>query len=131
MKLKFNPIYLVIFTLVVLSGFAQSKKENDLSSLRTISVSGEAEIKVVPDIIIFSISIETNNKNLKQAKKENDEKVTDVVSILKQFNVPEKNIQTDYFFMDKVYTRRKIDKSKGYEIRNTLEIKLTDISKFD
>lgn len=93
--------------------------------LRLISVSGEAEIRVVPDEVSISVGIETHNSNLRKAKANNDEVIKDVIAIAKSYGIDARHIQTDYIYIDQWY------RDEEYTVRNTVTIILRDIAKFE
>lgn len=61
-----------------------------------ISVSGGAELKVKPDEVHLHLGVETRHEHLNEAKRENDERVAMALAFLKQNNVKEENVQTDF-----------------------------------
>jgi uncharacterized protein YggE len=70
-----------------------------------ISVSGEAEIAVVPDEVLVSFSIEKNHKNIKEAQRQNDEVADKILKIMKdKLAIDEKDIQTSYITVNPVYS---------------------------
>src|SRR5438045_350571 len=73
---------------------------------RSISVSGNAEVKVIPDEVIISMAIETNSITLDNARKENDEKVSGVLSMARKLGVEDKYIQTDFMHVEPRYDNR-------------------------
>ena len=120
-----------------------------------ISVSGSAEVKVVPDEIYLQVGIETRDADLPTAKKQNDDSISGALDFLKRKGVPEKNIKTDFISIEPVYPDRdsisystrnstKIDPVTGepmkktsplkpvyYVVRKSVGIMLTNISGFD
>lgn len=70
-----------------------------------ISVSGEAEIAVVPDQVLVSFSIEKSDKNIKEAQRQNDEVADKILKIMKgNLGIDEKDIQTSYITVNPVYS---------------------------
>lgn len=64
---------------------------NEMS--RVISVSGKAEIKAVPDVATFSVTIEEESKSsMEDAKNKAATKVNDILAYLKKEGVEKKNI---------------------------------------
>ena len=47
---------------------------------RTITVSGEAEVKVVPDEVVLTLAVETHHKDLTEVKRLNDQRMKDVLA---------------------------------------------------
>lgn len=135
---KLLPVLLLLSCIAV---FAQEKNEPN-----TIDVSGSAEIFVAPDEVIFSLDATNVDMDLQKAKKANDEIVSKVLALTKQYSVEPQDVKTDYISLDKEYEyfRDKDNKVydedgdeiskktfKGYKISKTIIIKLKDISKFE
>ncbi len=120
----------IFTTLTILPAYAD--KETDL---RLISVSGDAEVKVVPDEVLITLGVETLDKDLAKAKEENDQKVTQVIAAAQKLKIDAKNIQTDYISIQPDYEsgsfKFQAKGASGYYVRKTLAITLKDISKFE
>ena len=98
----------------------------------TISVNGEAEIRVVPDEVIVSLGVETFDKVLKTAKTANDERIKRAIAIARDAGVPADHIQTDYLGVEPRYQRGDIALDlTGYVVRRTVIIRLRDLKKFE
>ena len=63
---------------------------------RSISVTGQAEVRVTPSMANIIFGVETLNKVLAVAKDENDKRVQAVVQSTQALGVASKDIQTDY-----------------------------------
>ncbi|HEX3043422.1 MAG TPA: SIMPL domain-containing protein [Bacillota bacterium] len=97
----------------------------------TITVTGEAEVNVIPDEVILSLGVETSDKDLNIAKKLNDERIKKIISFAKTFQIDSKYIQTDYLDIEPRYANYEKQTFLGYYIRKNIVITLKDISKFD
>src|SRR2546426_10660912 len=62
----------------------------------TISVSGNAEVRVVPDEVILILGVETSDMDLMKAKSLNDERVKRLLALATQFEIKPEHVQTDY-----------------------------------
>lgn len=99
---------------------------------RIISVTGDAEIRVVPDEVVLTLGIETWDTDLNTAKKENDARIKKVIAVATRHNIKKKHIQTDYLEIEPRYEnshRRK--KFIGHFVRKTVAITLGDLSQFE
>jgi uncharacterized protein len=96
---------------------------------RTISVRGDAEVRVVPDEVILTLGVETSDDNLQTAKKINDKTVKQVVDTIKSFDVPDEHIKLEYLYIDQ--TRCYSCLNGDYVIRKTIVVTLRDLSKFE
>jgi len=121
---------LFLFTIILISPalvFAAQQTES-----RLITVTGDAEVRVVPDEVIFTLGVETWNKQLNTAKKENDQRVQKIVDAAKKHKIEAKHIQTDYLGIEPRYKDSYEHKEFiGYFVRKTIVITLRDISRFE
>lgn len=62
--------------------------------VRSISVSGTAQVRTAPDHIVWAISLGDNDKDLLAAKKKSDEKVKAVIGLQKKLGVDGDDIET-------------------------------------
>ena len=100
---------------------------------RLITVSGEAEVRVVPDEVILTLGVETWDKNLDVAKSRNDEIVKKVLALAADYDIPPEHVQTDYIgieprYKDGYYEERDFI---GFFVHKTIVITLRDLSKFE
>ncbi|HEV2706468.1 MAG TPA: SIMPL domain-containing protein [Pyrinomonadaceae bacterium] len=97
---------------------------------RLITVSGEAEVRVVPDEVRFDVAVQSFNKDLRQAKTQTDERIARLIEMTRRYQIAARDVQTDYF---KVEPRYKGDDSSrlliGYSVRKDLVFTLRDVSK--
>jgi uncharacterized protein len=108
---------------------------------RTISVSGEAEIRVTPDEAVVLLGIETRNKDLNAARSENDKHVQDILRSIKSLGIEAKYIQTDYLDVnptneyedDRGYSSSDRDKKKiiYYVMRKNISVTVKDLTKLE
>jgi uncharacterized protein YggE len=96
---------------------------------RYISVTGDAEVRVVPDEVIFNLGVETNGKNLYVVKRQNDQIVERVLKLAESYGIPSQHIQTDYIYVDQGYYC--CGDQEDYIVRKTIVITLRDITKFE
>jgi uncharacterized protein len=100
---------------------------------RLITVTGEAEVRVVPDEVILTLGVETWDKNLDVAKSRNDEIVKKVLALAADYDIPPEHVQTDYIgieprYKDGYYEERDFI---GFFVHKTIVITLRDLSKFE
>jgi len=67
----------------------------DEPPMPTITVTGTAEVRVVPDEAVFTFSIESREEELDETVKDNDEKIKAVTKFLSDAKVEPKHIRTD------------------------------------
>jgi uncharacterized protein YggE len=98
---------------------------------RTISVSGDATVMVVPDEVVLTLGVETIDLNLAAAKRQNDEILRNVVAIARQYGLEDKHIQTDYINIEPRYENYVMSKFIGYNVRKSVVLTLSDIDQFE
>lgn len=106
--------------------FAQTNPEP-----HTINVSGDAEVKVVPDRVSVMFGVETRGKDLEAVSSQTDAAVKRVIAAARQLGVDEGDIQTDVIHVDISYD----DKSHGtisyYTTDKGIQVVLKDVAKFE
>ena len=118
--------------LLVFSLSAWTGNQMELAEPGIITVTGEAEVRVVPDEVILTLGVETWDAYLKSAKSQNDERVKEVLRIAQAYGVEARHIQTDHISIEPRYEDNYEKKDLiGYFVRKTIVITLKDISKFD
>ena len=130
MKVKLQSL-VIVTGLLALSISAQAQFVSSAAS-NSITVSGDAEIKVVPDEVILILGVETSDKNLKIAKSLNDERIKKVLALAKDYGISSQHIQTDYISIQPEYRDYRVTgELLGYVVRKTIVIRLKDIPKFE
>jgi uncharacterized protein YggE len=120
----------IIILVLVLPAQAGSPPET--SEPRLITVTGDAEVRVVPDEVILTLGVETWDEDLATAKKRNDARVKKVLAAAEKHGVEARHIKTDYISIEPRY-HDNYEKGEfiGYFVRKTIVITLRDISKFE
>lgn len=97
---------------------------------RTVSVSGEAEIKRAPDKAVISIGIQEQKRSLKEAQKLTDEQLKSLYRIADELGIEKKDLRTEYSSVQPVYN---YDNGKqvftGYSVNHQVSVTLRDIEK--
>ncbi|HEX8473554.1 MAG TPA: SIMPL domain-containing protein [Pyrinomonadaceae bacterium] len=136
--MKFSFPLRVAFRLlfVVLLPVSLSAQQSTAPSL--ITVSGQAEVQVAPDEVVFTLEVEKTDKDLAVAKQQNDESVRQILALARRFGVAQQNVKTDYISVEMKYTDVDDDGDKktrrefvGYEVSKTVIIRFTDIARFE
>ena len=117
-------------SLVLLGGWTAAQAAP--SEPRRITVSGEAEVRVVPDEVILTLGVETEDADLQIAKVENDQRVARILSLAEEHGIEAKHVQTDHISIEPrykdTYERRGFI---GYFVRKTIVITLREIDAFE
>ncbi len=123
---------LIVALAVVFSLSAWTGNQADTSEPGLITVTGDADVRVVPDEVILILGVETWDKNLDLAKRQNDERVKEVLAIAKSYGIKPQHIQTDHVSIEPRYhDNYEKDELIGYFVRKTIVITLKDIARFE
>jgi uncharacterized protein YggE len=133
--MKDSTVKIIIAGIIVLVFFFTISSKNDHNDTpRLISVVGQAEVKVVPDQIVFCVGAGTWHKVLNTAKAENDRIVKKVKQVAERFNIQSKHIMTDYLDVVPDYDDHYRQGEKiieGYHVYKRISITLTEIERFE
>jgi len=134
----------ILIVILLCSAFSLSAQEID--KLPMITVSGTAEVQVAPDEAVFSIDVTKTNKDLRAAKRLNDESVGKILELTRRFSILPQNVQTTQIAVDMKYESIRDAKTriysddgdeigkrvfKGYEVSKSVTVRLTDLSRFE
>ncbi len=102
-----------------------------LSSPSGVSVSGDAQVNVVPDRVTILLGVETRNKNLDEASSQNDSLIRQVLGAARKLEVNGTDIQTDFIHVDLVYQNNDSTVVDYYKVTKEVQIVLKDVAKFE
>src|SRR5437588_9860009 len=121
--------------LLGLPAFAQTTVEPPL-----ITVTGQAEVRVPPDEVLFTLAVENVERDMLVANKKTDDSVKQILANARKNNVKPEDVQTSQISVQPKYNtddmpydeRNKVKRVLiGYEVSKTVAIRLRDISRFD
>ena len=129
---------LLVFVIVLTASAALAQNAVDRP---LITVTGQAEVRVPPDEVVFTLVVESVDKDVLAAKKKTDESVKQVFALARDNKVNTDDVQTSYISVEPKYNtddlaygdeRRGVKRVFiGYEVSKTIAIRLKDISRFD
>ncbi|MBC9795343.1 SIMPL domain-containing protein [Sinomicrobium weinanense] len=122
----------IILTLVLGSTMAlQAQNPSVLvkDQSRTISVSGEGTVKVIPDNVTLKVRVENEGKSAGEVKKLNDVLIDKVLKFCKEMKIDSKDVRTEYLNLNKNYDYQ--TKEYKYVANQSLSIRLKDLSKYE
>lgn len=92
---------------------------------RLIAVSGDADVKVVPDQVIFTLKLTTSDADLAKAKSLNNERVKGVKAVAALNKINPRDVQIDFLSIEPNYSRR------TFTVSRRLTVTLREPAKFD
>jgi uncharacterized protein len=104
---------------------------------RLVTVTGEAEVMVVPDEAVMNLQVQSFDAALATAIKANDAAVGEVLAVVKKYGVEEADFRTDYFNVNKqdnqIFepTSGQYRPSSGYMVVKNIAITLRDLGKLE
>src|SRR3954454_23107049 len=96
-------------------------------ALRTVSVSGEGQVKVTPDLAYVTFAVETNGADLATAQTENATRMAAVLEKLKALGIASPDLQTTGYYVAPQYD--KDQKAIGYPVGNGVRATVRDLTK--
>lgn len=117
---------LVLFLTIMFMTMSYSQ---EIKQIPLINVNGEGKVKVAPDQVCISASVETKGNNAKDVKKQNDEKMDAVLKFIKKMNIPTADFKTKQVALNPQYDYEK--KKTSYNATQTVEIIVKDLTKYD
>ena len=126
---------LVTLAFAAVPAFAQNNIEPPL-----ITVTGQAEVRVPPDEVLFTLAVENVDKDMLVANKKTDDSVKQILAIARRHNVKPEDVQTSNISVQPKYNtddmeydaRRNIKRVLiGYQVSKTVAVRLREISRFD
>ena len=116
----------VLILAFILSFLAQAQ---EMKQIPLIFVNGEGKIKVVPDEVAISVSVESKGTKAVDVKKENDIKIDAILKFIKKMNLDKKDYQTERVSLNDQFDYMK--KKHNYVATQTISINLKDLLKYD
>jgi uncharacterized protein YggE len=121
---KMKKVVLFLTIMFMTMSYGQETKQ-----IPQINVNGEGKVKIAPDQVSISATVETKGNNAKDVKKQNDEKMDAVLKFIKKMNIPTADFRTKQVALNPQYDYEK--KKTSYNATQTVEILVKDLSKYD
>lgn len=127
--MKLNVILAVaLFLALTLTVNAQDVPDRPL-----VTVSGQAEVLVVPDEVVFNLNATTVDKDLLTAQRKTDEVVRNILALARRYQVPATNVQTGHISLEERYSDEEATRRPrvflGYSVSKSIAIILRDVSR--
>jgi uncharacterized protein len=95
-----------------------------------ITVTGEGEIAVVPDLAIIGAGVTTTGKTAREASESNAKMMTAVMAALKGAGISEQDVQTARLSLHPVRDNKSNElRISGFQASNQVTVKLRDVAK--
>nr|WP_208856466.1 SIMPL domain-containing protein [Rhizobium mesoamericanum] len=101
-----------------------------------ISVSGEGQASVAPDMAVLNLSVVKQAKTAREALDENNKAMSDVLAALKKAGIAERDLQTSGFSVQPQFNfpqsndgQQQPPQLVGYQVSNSLSVRVRDLSK--
>ncbi len=97
----------------------------------SVAVSGEASVRVEPDLAILHAGVTNVAKTAAKASEENAKNVAALLAALKQVGIPDRDIQTSRYSLFPQQDRKGNNAPRivGFKASNSLSIRVTDLAK--
>lgn len=104
----------------------------------SVAVVGEAEMRVAPDEVYFTLEVITSAREVAAAKRANDLAAGKLVTATRAFNIAEEDVRTESFTISPKYASVKSSGAAreekvlaGYEVTNRTRVTLKDLKRVD
>ena len=103
--------------------------QTQTSQQHEITVSGEGELTVAPDVAYVSVGLETEAATAKDAQAQNAQQFEQIKQVIKQYNLKDQDVQTSNFSVQPQYKyeQQKAPQITGYQAVHTLQITYHDL----
>jgi uncharacterized protein len=119
-----KKVALILIVTIITMAQGQETKHIPL-----VNVSGEGKIKVNPDELVVTVSLETKGAEAAIVKKGNDEKIDAVLKYIKKMGILKENYQTQNVSLYPNYDYE--NKKHNYVANQTIQIFVKDLSKYE
>jgi uncharacterized protein len=116
----------VLILILMITAMTQGQ---EMKQIPLINVSGEGKIKIAPDQVAITVSVESKGTVAAEVKKENDKKIDALLKFIKSSNIAKEDYQTQRVSLYPNYDYEK--KKHNYLASQTVQILLKDIVKYD
>jgi uncharacterized protein YggE len=130
-----QPFRTLVIAAVLLSATPLAAQDAASPARRpTLTVGGEGIVTAAPDLANFSTGVVSAAKTAREALDANTKSVADVITAVKAAGVEARDISTSGFSVQPQYVNVKRDGTEapriaGYEVRNTVTVRLRDLTK--
>src|SRR5882757_7124454 len=123
--------YRAVFAVAFASGLVAAPALAQVAPIATISVTGEAQLSVPPDLAQIDGGVATDAKTAREASETNNAAMGKVLLALKSAGIDEKDFQTSRLSLQPQYAPNRSGPNAvvGYQASNRVTVKLRDVTK--
>jgi len=123
----------LVLSVTLLLTFSLHAQAQNTPDRPLITVTGQAEILVVPDEVVFNLNATTVDKDLAVAQRKTDEVVRNVLALARRYEIPATKVQTGHIRLEERYSNEALTRQPpvflGYAVSKSIAIILRDVSK--
>jgi uncharacterized protein YggE len=119
----------IVLVLMSATIYAISQSGSEKGTENTISMSGYAEQKVVPDTATLNIGVVVQSETAKEASDENAAIMSAVMAELKALGLQDKEIKTSYVSVSPIYNYDTTQNITGYSASNSVQVTTKNLDK--
>jgi uncharacterized protein len=129
------PLIALLVPAALAPATAQAPQPAATPPSHTITVTGSADVKAVPDQAVVQLGVTTRASTAQAAMAMNNAAMNQVVAALKQLGIPDTNIQTSSVSLNPVYNPPPpqnpglAPQLAGFEAGNVVSVELSDLTK--
>ncbi len=121
--------FLITIVVAVLSVMSVAQVAPSCPVRNSISVTGEGQYETDPDVAVVSLTISTQEKQLKDAYAKATRAADQIRDALRSQGIDPKEAQIGFFQVAPVYEYGKRRKTVGYGVQSNITLKVKDFSK--
>jgi hypothetical protein len=125
----------LILASLAVSLLSTSALAQEMRAIRSITVSGMAERKVVPDEAHITVNLNAQDKDMAKARAAHQQKLAKLMAIVKKNGIDERKVSTQSANIQPIYTYRNDSNGhsqrvfEGYRVQTQLDVTVGDTAK--
>jgi uncharacterized protein YggE len=142
--MKPSPLLKVVALFSLLSCAAAARGQQQ-SQLSLITVTGQAEVRVPPDEVVFNLEVTKLDKEITVAQQQTDESVRQILALARRYSVAAEDVKTDYISVNMLYSTDLVDDEDnsaarekkvkreflGYSVSKTVNVRFRDLGRYE
>jgi uncharacterized protein len=108
---------------------AQTVPTSTVSSAKTLTVTGDGEVRRNPDVAYVELSVQTQAASAAEATAENSRRMTAVLDAMRARGIAAQDLQTSGLYTSPQYDRSAPSVVIGYESLNRVTVTVTDLER--